>query len=97
MSSSVRCLRAGVPVVLLLAGILGLSYPAHATRALIPAPAPLPPFRRAAARCSASRAEHRNGEPQLVTIPLWSGPALTNAGPGRRQLPCSRMICGRDT
>ena len=36
MSSSVRCLRAGVPVVLLLAGILGLSYPAHATRALIP-------------------------------------------------------------
>jgi hypothetical protein len=31
MSSSVRCLRAGVPVVLLLAGILGLSYPAHAS------------------------------------------------------------------
>jgi YVTN family beta-propeller protein len=31
MISSVRCLRAGVPVVLLLAGMLGLSYPARAS------------------------------------------------------------------
>ncbi len=31
MISSVRCLRASVPVVLLLAGVLAASHPAHAS------------------------------------------------------------------